>query len=313
MDKYKLDIRPSQYKTQPADIHTLKIYASAIVNTPLSLLRTHRYVIRERLGDISDLVTSIQENGILQPLIVKPEGEVYSVVIGSRRLLAAKQTNRQYAPVIIYEMTDDEVKAFVLLKDIQHPRYCDPRLEKVSKALCLMLERHSSIELAKALGISDNKVSQLADILEQLSKPEENGIRTVYLPFPGIELAAEYTRSEIHMNKLFYDVIYSITGKKIIRHSRISTAGSIDFHLNKKLKEIYSYMLDNSRRMTDAELTDKLNYARDVSIILYYHKYRSRMFTPLITLISLLENEVHILYNEIQSRKRSEKMGIGEV
>ena len=89
MDKYKLDIRPSQYKTQPADIHTLKIYASAIVNTPLSLLRTHRYVIRERLGDISDLVTSIQENGILQPLIVKPEGEVYSVVIGSRRLLGS--------------------------------------------------------------------------------------------------------------------------------------------------------------------------------------------------------------------------------
>lgn len=66
---------------------------------------------RRQVGDVADLEASIRSQGIKQPLLVTPTGETdidghaqYRVVIGHRRLAAAKQAGLESVPAIIERM-----------------------------------------------------------------------------------------------------------------------------------------------------------------------------------------------------------------
>ena len=46
--------------------------------------------VRKSPGDVSDLVESIREEGILEPVVTRPVGMRYELIVGSRRFEAAK-------------------------------------------------------------------------------------------------------------------------------------------------------------------------------------------------------------------------------
>ena len=69
---------------------------------------------------MEDLVTSIRENGILTPVIVRPDDEgTYEMISGHRRLHAATIAGLQKVPAIIKEMTDDDATLFMIDSNIQ--------------------------------------------------------------------------------------------------------------------------------------------------------------------------------------------------
>ena len=69
---------------------------------------------------MEDLVTSIKENGILTPVIVRPDDEgTYEMISGHRRLHAATIAGLQKVPAIIKEMTDDDATLFMIDSNIQ--------------------------------------------------------------------------------------------------------------------------------------------------------------------------------------------------
>ena len=69
---------------------------------------------------MEDLVTSIKENGILAPVIVRPDDEgTYEMISGHRRLHAATIAGLQKVPAIIKEMTDDDATLFMIDSNIQ--------------------------------------------------------------------------------------------------------------------------------------------------------------------------------------------------
>ncbi len=54
---------------------------------------------------MQQLIASIKENGILQPLLVRPVGDKYELVAGERRLKAARTVGLTEVPVTVREMT----------------------------------------------------------------------------------------------------------------------------------------------------------------------------------------------------------------
>lgn len=68
---------------------------------------------------MQSLVESIKQDGILQPLLVRPVGEKYEVVAGERRYRAAQSAGLTEVPVIIRPMSDLEAVQYALVENLQ--------------------------------------------------------------------------------------------------------------------------------------------------------------------------------------------------
>lgn len=69
---------------------------------------------------MDELVESIKENGILTPVIVRPDDEgTYEMISGHRRLHAAKRAGLEKIPAIVKEMTDDDATIYMVDSNLQ--------------------------------------------------------------------------------------------------------------------------------------------------------------------------------------------------
>lgn len=88
-----------------------------------------------KLG-LDELVDSIKESGIVEPLIVRQVGkDSYEVVVGERRYRAAQQAGLDRVPVIIGEYSDDEVIELNLIENVQREDLTDIEKGKCVKKL----------------------------------------------------------------------------------------------------------------------------------------------------------------------------------
>ena len=72
---------------------------------------------------MSDLVESIRVNGILSPVLVRPDGEdSYEMISGHRRVHAAKIVGLTMIPAIVREMSDDEAVIYMVDSNIQREK-----------------------------------------------------------------------------------------------------------------------------------------------------------------------------------------------
>lgn len=68
---------------------------------------------------LSDLISSIKEKGVLQPILVRKKDEGYEVIAGERRLRAARALAIDEVPVIIKSVSDQEALVLALVENIQ--------------------------------------------------------------------------------------------------------------------------------------------------------------------------------------------------
>lgn len=76
----------------------------AVVEIKIEDLKRHPKNVRRKYEDIEELAQSIKENGIMQNLTVVPDKEEegkYLVVIGNRRLTAARKAGLETAPCVV--------------------------------------------------------------------------------------------------------------------------------------------------------------------------------------------------------------------
>ncbi|CAN5700792.1 ParB/RepB/Spo0J family partition protein [soil metagenome] len=72
-----------------------------------------------RSEHLAELVESIRERGIIQPLIVRKNGDKYELIAGERRWRAASELKLAEAPVIIRQASDVEVLELALIENLQ--------------------------------------------------------------------------------------------------------------------------------------------------------------------------------------------------
>ncbi|GAA5502685.1 nucleoid occlusion protein [Deinococcus xinjiangensis] len=98
---------------------------------------------------LDELARSVQERGILQPLLVRPSGEGYEIVAGERRWRAAQLAGLTEVPVIIRSLTDGEARQLALIENLQREDL--NLLDEVDAKLALVAETlQLPVEQAKA-------------------------------------------------------------------------------------------------------------------------------------------------------------------
>jgi len=113
----------------------------------------------------SELAASIREQGVIQPIMVRPVGNDYEIIAGERRWRAAQQAGLDKIPVIIREVSDEIAVALSLVENIQRENL-NP-LEEAGALKRLVDDFQLSHEqAAKAVGRSRSMVSNLMRLLE---------------------------------------------------------------------------------------------------------------------------------------------------
>ncbi len=89
---------------------------------PIDSLRPNRFQPRTHFVDsaIEELADSIRAQGIVQPLVVTPEGDSWAIIAGERRWRAARLAGLDSVPVVVREVADDrELLELALVENLQ--------------------------------------------------------------------------------------------------------------------------------------------------------------------------------------------------
>lgn len=141
---------------------------SEIVYIEVEKLHPHDANPRKNVGDVTELADSIKKNGILQNLTVVPatgywHGD-YTVIIGHRRLAAAKQAGLKTVPCVIREMDQKEQIATMLLENMQRS---DLTVYEQAQGMQMMLDLGETVEtVAEKTGFSTTTVHRRVRLLK---------------------------------------------------------------------------------------------------------------------------------------------------
>lgn len=134
---------------------------------PVDKLIPHPDNPRKDLGDLTELADSIKANGIFQNLTVVPVDEAYetfTVVIGHRRLAAAKLAGLKEVPCVIASMDAKEQIRTMLLENMQRS---DLTVYEQAQGFQMMLDMGDTVEeIAEKSGFSKTTVRRRVKLLE---------------------------------------------------------------------------------------------------------------------------------------------------
>jgi ParB family chromosome partitioning protein len=114
---------------------------------------------RQVMGDLSELIASIGEKGIIEPLVVRQRGDRFQIIAGERRYQAATQVGLRELPVVIREVDDTEVIELALIENLQRK---DLTPFEEAEALHGLADRcaYTHEDLARRLGKSRTAVTE---------------------------------------------------------------------------------------------------------------------------------------------------------
>lgn len=124
---------------------------------------------------MAELVHSITEVGLLQPIVVRPvESDRYEIIMGERRWRASGQAGRESIPAIIRETTDDDLLRDALLENL-HRAELNPLEEAMAYQQLLDDFGCSQEELSTRIGRSRPQISNTLRLL-RLSPPVQRRV-----------------------------------------------------------------------------------------------------------------------------------------
>jgi ParB family chromosome partitioning protein len=94
---------------------------SAEAEIPVEAIRANPFQPRrdfdpDRLVELAD---SIRENGLLQPVVVRPVGEAFEIVVGERRFRAIQSLGWTSVPALVRELDDEQMLVAALVENLQ--------------------------------------------------------------------------------------------------------------------------------------------------------------------------------------------------
>ena len=145
--------------------------ALAVLQLKVTDIHPNRNQPRREFDDeaLGELMESIASNGIIQPVIVRRDGESYELIAGERRWRAATRLNLEFVPAILRQADDAQSLELALIENIQR-QDLNP-IEK-AKAYKELIARFSLTQdqAASKLGM---KRSSVANMLRLLELPED--------------------------------------------------------------------------------------------------------------------------------------------
>lgn len=161
---------------------------SEMIYLPVERLHPHPDNPRKDLGDLSELADSVKANGIFQNLTVvvdDPTNTIsdFTVIIGHRRLAAAKLAGLSEVPCVIAEMTAKEQVQTMLLENMQRS---DLTVYEQAQGFQMMLDLGATVEeISDKSGFSATTVRRRVKMMEldqkKLKEVADDGNRQIRL------------------------------------------------------------------------------------------------------------------------------------
>ena len=152
--------------SEVTDVVSTEIKPGEVFEVPVDELRPNPYQPRVKFDDdaLNELAESIKEHGIFQPILVKKSIKGYDIIAGERRTRAAKLAGLEKVPVIIREVTDEEMMQVALLENLQREN-----LTAIEEAMAykniIDLMHITQDDLAQKLGKSRSHITNMLGLL----------------------------------------------------------------------------------------------------------------------------------------------------
>ena len=93
----------------------------AVIDIPVDKISVNPYQPRRHFNQhkLEQLAQSIKEQGVIQPIIVRPLGTGYELVTGERRLRASKLIGNKNVPAIVRNLSDQDMVEIVFIENLQ--------------------------------------------------------------------------------------------------------------------------------------------------------------------------------------------------
>uniref|UniRef100_UPI0031334C54 nucleoid occlusion protein n=1 Tax=Levilactobacillus sp. HBUAS70063 TaxID=3109359 RepID=UPI0031334C54 len=148
-----------------------------VVMIPVAQIIPNRFQPRQRFDPtaITELAQTIEEHGLLQPIVLRQyEPDHYEIIAGERRFRAINSLKWAEVPAIVEEMNDDETASMALIENLQREELS--AIEEAHAYQQLMALNHlTQAQLAEGIGKSQGFVANKLRLLK-LAEPVRNAI-----------------------------------------------------------------------------------------------------------------------------------------
>jgi ParB family chromosome partitioning protein len=144
---------------------------------PLAAIEPDPGQPRSTMGDLDDLVVSIRDKGVLEPILVRPRpgigdddeggpsGVLYRIISGERRYRAAQEAGLYEVPAIEMEVTDEEALEIALIENLQR-KDLTPFEEAEGYRMLAESHGYTHEEISEAVGKSRTVVTESLSLLQ---------------------------------------------------------------------------------------------------------------------------------------------------
>jgi ParB family chromosome partitioning protein len=123
-------------------------------------------------ADLAELADSLREHGLVQPIVVRAQGDRYQLIAGQRRLFAARKLGWETVPVRVLDVDDRQMSEIAIVENLQR-RDLDPLEKAASFKHYLAAWGGTQDELAKRLSVDRSTVANLIRLLELPARVQE--------------------------------------------------------------------------------------------------------------------------------------------
>src|SRR3989454_8591674 len=142
-------------------VETLATAAGAPIGrmVPIDMIDPNPDQPRQVMGDLSELMASIAEKGVIEPLIVRQRDDRFQIIAGERRYHASVQVGLRELPVVIRDVDDAEVTELALVENLQRK---DLTAFEEAEALLQLAHRcnYTHEDMARKLGKSRTAITE---------------------------------------------------------------------------------------------------------------------------------------------------------
>lgn len=131
----------------------------------IALIQRSALSSRATLSNLESLVLSIKQNGLLQPIIVRPNRAKFEVVAGNRRLEACKRLHWVRVPCLVKELSDKQAYEIGLIENIERETLTPVEMARAFQKYVKEKGWGGVKALAQAIGRSEEYVSHKIALL----------------------------------------------------------------------------------------------------------------------------------------------------
>ncbi|MEW6681042.1 MAG: ParB/RepB/Spo0J family partition protein [bacterium] len=192
-------------------------------------IKPSRYQARERFEEDKDneLLLSIKEKGILQPIVVRAIDEGYEIIAGERRFKAAVKAGFTKIPAFVKDVSDEESLELALIENLQRENL-NPIEE--AKAYKRLIDEFGLTQekISKAVG---KERSSIANTIRLLSLPKH-----IQKALQSGEIAAGHGKAilsikESERNQIFKEILKKKLSVREVEKKSVSRETKLDYEL----------------------------------------------------------------------------------